>query len=273
MISTESRPTTTRKKPLSGATSGSRCSSLPPCSRRESERSSRASTEVGPEVIGRKLLSRLARSSDRRSAQGRAGDRPQARALRSAGRGRRALQLPRAGDPVVSLAAATASDEEARGRSPPPEALPRMPERVRRPRPRHAFVASSSATIAGLLPIPVVDRLADDRPVRGFLIDWISRPFSGDRTALATHAATSGTGRGLGSVAAVKLASLCIGGAALTGGAAFCVAADGRAAAHASRAVGQATGARDRRAGDPDSQVSAAGAETRADPGSGDARA
>ncbi len=77
--------------------------------------------------------------------------------------------------------------------------------------------------IAGLLPLPTADRIAEDRPVRGFLVDWLTRPFSGEPAAMATQAVSSGTGRGLGTLAALKLASLCIGGAALTGGTAICV--------------------------------------------------
>jgi hypothetical protein len=89
---------------------------------------------------------------------------------------------------------------------------------------RHALhTGELQREIAGLLPLPVFDRLAEDRPLRGFFLDWMTRPFSGERTAVAAQAASSGAGRGVGTVAAVKLASICLGGAALTGGAAICV--------------------------------------------------
>jgi len=47
----------------------------------------------------------------------------------------------------------------------------------------------------------------------------VTRPFSNDGAAAATQAVTSGAGRGIGTAAALKLASICVGSAALTTGA------------------------------------------------------
>lgn len=71
--------------------------------------------------------------------------------------------------------------------------------------------------IAGLLPLPVAERLVEERGPRGVFLDWITRPFNGD-PAGATALMSSGAGRGAGTIAAAKLASLCIAGAAVTGG-------------------------------------------------------
>jgi hypothetical protein len=79
--------------------------------------------------------------------------------------------------------------------------------------------------IASLLPFPVAERAGDDRPWRGALLDWAASPFAGDRGVVATQALSSGVGRGAGTAATLKLLSICIGGATLTGGAAICLQA------------------------------------------------
>jgi hypothetical protein len=65
-----------------------------------------------------------------------------------------------------------------------------------------------------LLP-PVV--VTNDRRtgVRDLVADWAARLFSHDAPATATQLATGGAGRGIGTAAALKLASLCIGAGAL----------------------------------------------------------
>lgn len=74
--------------------------------------------------------------------------------------------------------------------------------------------------IASLLPLPpVAEGAGNDRGIRSYVADWLARPFASDHAAAATQMATSGVGRGAGGVLAVKLATICVGGAALTGGA------------------------------------------------------
>ena len=72
--------------------------------------------------------------------------------------------------------------------------------------------------IAALLPLPIQVASGDERPTRAIVLDWISRPFGGEPAAAATQLASTGAGRGVGTVAALKLASLCVAGAAMTGG-------------------------------------------------------
>ena len=175
---------------------------------------------TGPAVLGRKLVSRALGLP---IGEVRKAEREIARKLE------RFATLVAAGSlcsfrggVIGSLAAATASDEEAAAARLHllhcPACRRSYAERV------HAIrTGELQRELAGLLPIPVVDRVAQDRPLRGVVVDWLSRPFSGERSALAAQAASSGTGRGIGTVAALKLASLCIGGAALTGGAAVCI--------------------------------------------------
>jgi hypothetical protein len=79
--------------------------------------------------------------------------------------------------------------------------------------------------IASLLPFPAAERAGDDHPLRGAVVDWATSPFASDRGVVATHALSSGVGRGAGTAAALKLLSICIGGASLTGSAAICIQA------------------------------------------------
>ena len=174
----------------------------------------------GREVLGRKLISRalgLPIGEVRKAEREIARKLERFAALVAAG----SLCSFR-GRVILSLAASTASDDEAAAAR---LHLKRCPacRRVYAARLRAMRTGEFQRELAGLLPVPVVERLAEERPLRWPVIDWLSRPFSGDGTAVAAQAASTGTGRGLGAVAAVKLASLCIGGAALTGGAAVCI--------------------------------------------------
>ena len=76
--------------------------------------------------------------------------------------------------------------------------------------------------IAQLLPVPAV---VEDRRHRGgawdAVTDWVSRPFTSEVTTTGSQLAAGG--RGIGAVAAAKLAALCIGGVTVVGGGAYCV--------------------------------------------------
>lgn len=174
----------------------------------------------GREVLGRKLISRALGLP---IGEVRKAERELARKLeRFAALVAASSLCSFRGRVILSLAASTASDDEAAAAR---LHLKRCPacRRVYAARLRAMRTGQFQRELAGLLPVPVVERLAEERPLRWPVIDWLSRPFSGDGTAVAAQAASTGTGRGLGAVAAVKLASLCIGGAALTGGAAVCI--------------------------------------------------
>ena len=71
--------------------------------------------------------------------------------------------------------------------------------------------------LAELLPPPVAEATSRRRggPWEA-ITDWVSRPFAHDAALNASQLAAGG--RGLGAVAAAKLATLCIGGVALVGG-------------------------------------------------------
>ena len=77
--------------------------------------------------------------------------------------------------------------------------------------------------IAQLLPISITAE--ETRRQRGApwdaWFDWISRPLASDSATTGVQLAAGA--RGLGTVAAAKLASLCIGGAVVVGGASYCV--------------------------------------------------
>ena len=75
--------------------------------------------------------------------------------------------------------------------------------------------------IAQTLPVPVGAEGARHRgsPWDAF-VDWLSRPFTSE--AANTGAQLAAGARGVGAVAATKLATICIGGAAVVGGATFC---------------------------------------------------
>src|SRR3954452_24523372 len=74
--------------------------------------------------------------------------------------------------------------------------------------------------IAQILPVaPALDAVDRHRGPWEIIIDWLSKPFGHDATITAGQLA--GAGRGLGGVAAVKLAGLCASGAAAG---VFCVA-------------------------------------------------
>ena len=89
---------------------------------------------TGPAVLGRKLVSRCARPPDRRGAQGRTRDRPEARALRDACRCRLAVQLPRRRDRLPRRRDGFGRGSGGGSASPPP--LPRVPRKLRGARPR-----------------------------------------------------------------------------------------------------------------------------------------
>jgi hypothetical protein len=76
--------------------------------------------------------------------------------------------------------------------------------------------------IAELLPVPAM--VAAERRHRGgpwdALTDWLSRPFGSEAVSTGTQLAAGA--RGLGAVAAAKLATICLGGAIAVGGASFC---------------------------------------------------
>lgn len=76
--------------------------------------------------------------------------------------------------------------------------------------------------IASILPVPpAVESARQPRAVWDALTDWASRPFSHEATVTGSQIGTAG--RGLGGLAAAKLATLCIGGATLVGGSLYCV--------------------------------------------------
>jgi hypothetical protein len=77
--------------------------------------------------------------------------------------------------------------------------------------------------IAQLLPVPATAEAGHRaRGVRwDALSDWLGRPFAHDATVTGTQLAAGG--RGIGTVVALKTAALCLGGAAVGGGA-YCVA-------------------------------------------------
>jgi len=78
--------------------------------------------------------------------------------------------------------------------------------------------------LAGLLPVPpTVADTGRHRGVWDALGDWAARPFASDPTSAAAQIAASGGGRGLGAVAAAKLAAICLTGATAVGGGAFCL--------------------------------------------------
>ena len=128
---------------------------------------------TGPAVLGRKLVSRalglpigevrkaereIARKLDRFATLVAAGSLCSFR-----------------GGVIGSLAAATASDEEAAAARLHllhcPACRRSYAERV------HAIrTGELQRELAGLLPIPIVDRVAQDRPLRGVVVDWLSRP-------------------------------------------------------------------------------------------------
>jgi hypothetical protein len=76
--------------------------------------------------------------------------------------------------------------------------------------------------IAQLLPIaPTADKLRTPRVIWDTLTDWASRVLPHESTI--TGAQISLAGRGLGTLAATKLAALCLGGITIVGGALYCI--------------------------------------------------
>jgi hypothetical protein len=76
--------------------------------------------------------------------------------------------------------------------------------------------------VASILPIPpTVESVRGTRALWDTLTDWATRPFAHD--AVVTGSQVGAAGRGLGGLATVKLAALCIGGASLAGGSLYCV--------------------------------------------------
>jgi hypothetical protein len=74
--------------------------------------------------------------------------------------------------------------------------------------------------VASVLPVPATNA----RGPRGLwdaATEWVGRPFTHDATL--TGAQFGIAGRGLGSIAAAKLAALCIGGVSLVGGGLYCL--------------------------------------------------
>jgi hypothetical protein len=78
--------------------------------------------------------------------------------------------------------------------------------------------------IAQLLPIPpAADKLRTPRVIWDTLTDWTNRVLPHESTITGTQISLAG--RGLGTVAATKLAALCIGGVTIAGGALYCIEA------------------------------------------------
>ncbi len=76
--------------------------------------------------------------------------------------------------------------------------------------------------IANLLPVPpTADTLRSPRVIWDTLTDWASRLLPHDTTITGTQIGLAG--RGLGTLAATKLAALCIGGITVVGGALYCL--------------------------------------------------
>lgn len=74
--------------------------------------------------------------------------------------------------------------------------------------------------IANLLPAPVILERSEQRGVWDAVTDWATRPWTHDAAQTSTQI---GLGRGLGTIAATKLAAFCIGGVSFVGGSVYCV--------------------------------------------------
>ena len=95
--------------------------------------------------------------------------------------------------------------------------------------------------IAQLLPIaPTADKLRSPRAIWDTLTDWAGRVLPHESTITGTQISLAG--RGLGTLAATKLAALCIGGITIVGGALYCIETPlGGKPSHPDRSVNRET--------------------------------
>ena len=76
--------------------------------------------------------------------------------------------------------------------------------------------------VASILPVlPAAESARQHRALWDALVDWASRPFGQEAAVNASQIGAAG--RGIGGLATLKLATLCIGGASIVGGSLYCV--------------------------------------------------
>jgi hypothetical protein len=118
---------------------------------------------------------------------------------------------------VASLAAGDATEEQATAARVHLQHCPACATAYKRHL-NYVRGAEFQRRVAGLLPLPpLAAGVGGNSGVRDAIADWLSRPLGQQGAQAATDFASSGVGRGAGTAVALKLASLCLGGAGAVG--------------------------------------------------------